>query len=426
MESQPERPVEKWLRAAATKRREEAAGPFKLHPADRRLLQDEVSRVFPKPAPQARGFQNWWRALPRLAWGIGLVAVLGVVVWIVVPKQAHDSEMLAFRKDTDTRAAIEPDKIPTRELQPFDKFAGAAANEPTAPATASPAAQPGPARSAELALALEESRSALASTKEKGEPAAGVAAARVVAAPPAEAPATTPTPAEPSVLSARRFGLARPNATPAAPPAGIAPTNVLAFRSQPLADIQHLAVADALQNVRVSQQFSNLTLPAATTQRKVESAAKPLSSQVLNNFNVEQTGNELKVVDQDGSVYAGFVEAEAMTTQGKAAGRAGSIGGEIAKQQVPADQSQNYFFRVAGTNRSLNQRVVFTGNFLPGTNTMAQSLDVLRNQAALNERRQQQNALRVPPVQLQNFRVAGEAIVGERQQLMINAVPAGK
>lgn len=355
-----------------------------------------------------------------------MVAVLGVLVWIVVPKSAHETEMVAFRKDADTRAATERDKLSAREMKPLDRFAGAAANQPAAPAPPLPAAQPEPAKSANLELAREESRSAPAITKEKAESGAGMAAAPVVAAPPTEAPITTPAPAEPSALFARRFGLARPNATPATPLAEIAPTNVLAFRSEPLADIQKLAVADAVRNLRASQQFSNLAQSLTTVQRGMEPASKRLSSQVLNNFNVEQAGNELKVVDQDGSVYAGFVEAEAVPGQGQVAGRAGAVGGEITKQQAPSELSQNYFFRVAGTNRSLNQRVVFTGNLLPGTNAMTQSLDALRDQSVLNNRAQQQNTLRVPPVQLQNFRVAGQAVVGERQQLMINAVPAGK
>ena len=47
---EPERKIEKLLRAYAKKRRAQAGDPLKLHPATRRLLQDEIARN----APQAR------------------------------------------------------------------------------------------------------------------------------------------------------------------------------------------------------------------------------------------------------------------------------------------------------------------------------------------------------------------------------------
>ena len=51
---EPERKIEKLLRAYAQKRRAAAGDPLKLHPATRRLLQDEVSRRAPKPEPFKR------------------------------------------------------------------------------------------------------------------------------------------------------------------------------------------------------------------------------------------------------------------------------------------------------------------------------------------------------------------------------------
>jgi hypothetical protein len=54
MANEPERPIEKLLRAAAQKRRDEAGGRFELHPANRRLLQGEVTRTFPKTRARQR------------------------------------------------------------------------------------------------------------------------------------------------------------------------------------------------------------------------------------------------------------------------------------------------------------------------------------------------------------------------------------
>ena len=43
MANEPERPIEKLLRDAAQKRRDEAGAPLELHSATRRLLQGEVA-----------------------------------------------------------------------------------------------------------------------------------------------------------------------------------------------------------------------------------------------------------------------------------------------------------------------------------------------------------------------------------------------
>ena len=45
---EPERPIEKLLRDAGKKRRDDAGAPFELHPAARRLLQGEVAQRFGK------------------------------------------------------------------------------------------------------------------------------------------------------------------------------------------------------------------------------------------------------------------------------------------------------------------------------------------------------------------------------------------
>ena len=86
--------------------------------------------------------------------------------------------------------------------------------------------------------------------------------------------------------------------------------------------------------------------------------------------------------------------------------------------------SQSYSFRVAGTNRSLNQKVVFTGNLLTATNLVslvpaATNLspgDVLeRNQAV-----PVQHGL----VPLLNSRISGKVVIGSRKAVEINALPA--
>src|SRR5262245_41516034 len=80
---EPERKIEKLLRAFGKKRRDDAGAPLELHPATRRLLQGEVARRAPK-----RSKENSFVALmsllrPRLAF-ILPVAIIGLIVGVVV------------------------------------------------------------------------------------------------------------------------------------------------------------------------------------------------------------------------------------------------------------------------------------------------------------------------------------------------------
>lgn len=135
---------------------------------------------------------------------------------------------------------------------------------------------------------------------------------------------------------------------------------------------------------------------------------------VLEEFTVEQNGQALTIVDRDGSVYNGFarqadaerqnVNAESgnpiqmvpnsnnggrggaainQTTmnraysQNQAPGQAGgsqNLGAAQTAQFQNAPEPQNYFFRVEGTNRSLNQRVVVVGNLLQNNAGNAQNI----------------------------------------------------
>ena len=112
MANEPERPIETLLRAAAKKRRDEAGAPFALHPADRRVLQQEVARTFAPGKPETRGFAQrlglWW---PQLAAGLGILAVLGLSVWLVLPppERAKPEALMARNQPApEARPAKEP------------------------------------------------------------------------------------------------------------------------------------------------------------------------------------------------------------------------------------------------------------------------------------------------------------------------------
>src|SRR5579862_4800516 len=80
----PEREIEKLLRAYAQKRRADAGDPLKLHPANRRLLQGEVSQRSPKPAAGG-AFWSLLALFRRPAFVLGVVAVALVGVSLFLP-----------------------------------------------------------------------------------------------------------------------------------------------------------------------------------------------------------------------------------------------------------------------------------------------------------------------------------------------------
>lgn len=127
---------------------------------------------------------------------------------------------------------------------------------------------------------------------------------------------------------------------------------------------------------------------------------------ILNNFEFEQTGNRIRLLDEDGSVYSGN-----MLSSDEAKKRFYRV-----QQNAPAAQSaaqpiqQQGLFFAFGTNLSLKQEVSIEANILQWTNTNA--LPALAPAAAgQNERGAAQNI------------ISGRARVGTNQEVLIRAVP---
>src|SRR6266567_381414 len=127
---EPERRIEKWLRAFAKKRREQAGDPLKLHPVARQQLQKEIVR---RSTGSSRGGWSFFLGLrPRLAFALCFIAL--VVVGLVLlpnftrPKPASLASATLSR-DRD-------------EMMPAEKTAPALAPPPASTA-ASPLAGEG-------------------------------------------------------------------------------------------------------------------------------------------------------------------------------------------------------------------------------------------------------------------------------------------
>ncbi|HXT40080.1 MAG TPA: hypothetical protein VN887_08655, partial [Candidatus Angelobacter sp.] len=87
MPDEPNRSVDEQLKAWAQKRRGEAGAPVELHPATRKLFQDEVARTFPKKTPELPAPSGGWLKLfwPRLALAGSIGAVLIILAGLSGP-----------------------------------------------------------------------------------------------------------------------------------------------------------------------------------------------------------------------------------------------------------------------------------------------------------------------------------------------------
>jgi hypothetical protein len=152
-----------------------------------------------------------------------------------------------------------------------------------------------------------------------------------------------------------------------------------------------LSRADVNNSQRFFRQAVAPTDGLAANARPLEALVAKKSevagaAQVLSEFTVEQQGNSVRLMDFDGSVYAGVIDAPvtaepeklqeevARDKDGFAANRALK---EQEARQAGANQAGEYSFRASGSNAALRQLVVVNARFRLGTNA---------NSAVVNQR----------------------------------------
>ena len=210
------------------------------------------------------------------------------------------------------------------------------------------------------------------------------------------------------------------------PPAkpGTIPTSTPQRDKQYLLD-KAVARTDAGKSLFSNSQRYVQIRPAAAPAGSAASVTRsvPGAAPVLASFQVEQSGGQIRVVDEDGSVYSGYLQlTNAPSAAPPAADQSLAPATANADQKTPPPAEQNYYFIVSGTNRSLNQAVLFTGNVVA---TADEALLRQQSNVAANVRGQLQklpvNQLQLP---LLNSRVTGTAWIENRKQIEINAAPA--
>jgi hypothetical protein len=376
MVNEPERPIEKLLRAAATKRRDEAGPPFELHPTDRRLLQGEVARTLGKAQQERQPLVvlvlGVW---PRFAWAVAVLAVLGVAVWLVVPGPAGRRQAFLLAKNESVSEAA-----PAKQLSPPLPAAPATASAPPTTVAQGEPARVALAETAQLAprapayepsveghpppknafpaqasgregekLALATS-SQLADRKKAAEveaatsggtavPASGGTAslarelrygaaaqpsapAAVQAGPPASAPMAAASAAVTTIAadeSANRTadksgasGFAYKSVTEATFADRLTPS------SAATASLGKSMAEEQGQNkgLATAQRYFRIT-PGTKMKLGPSEQAKP-AQPVLASFQVEQAGRVLRVIDEDGSVYTGYWQMAAPARRARA------------------------------------------------------------------------------------------------------------
>lgn len=395
MPETPEREIEKQLRQHAEARRN-AAGEASLHPATRRVLQAEVRQRWGGTGGQ-RPKAPWFARLgPRFALAFGLLAMMvTAAVLLLGPAPREHADFAKLNVQDELKKNL-------RGL----------------PADAQPASGPMSDRSAMSAPAPMASARPTEDSSSKRYAESSVGGSVVLADNESVAESAAPKPAAPATDEySAATALASKSAAPAAEGRFFASSGVTAGTNDKdglsgtakmderakLTSLSRevLAITNAGQEgLGQAQAFRNVAV--ATDEKARQSVAVP----VLMNFTVAQNGNQLTVVDADGSVYQGTVEPVVLVSADESKDMdafarrrndaanprlSGGIGGAdgqglatfesnqpaarpataaLAANIAPdtaviaAAEMQNWQFKVEGTNRSLQQRVIFTGNLI--------------------------------------------------------------
>jgi hypothetical protein len=441
-------PIEEQLRAYAQARREAAGEPLELHPVTRRSLQEEVARTCAGEQASALVRAPRWGALwLRLGFGAGLaaVAVLAILNWgprdevhqlaQVEPRGQAGATM--FMTAPEESAVRELPTAPPPPLSRDDPDPRSQTLDVSAPAFESKAvADADVAETGRSAGATSTVRDMESARRLPLEPAAiggaGVALKDAQGEPAAEAEAlrkvAPPSGSGVALVFKSEDGM---RAEAAAPPNRMEDERKMAMppaEAQPKAATTpsvHLGAQLAAGQVKAKEAVALRFVqsrPYAQYRRNINSPAQP---EVLTAFDIRRDGSRIVVTDADGSLYVGEVLERDETQEHRdafPASRPPVARTETAQrlQTAPAPPQQlrsqpatldavpppargiqaveAVFFRVRGTNQSLQKSVVIEGVLqLP----------------------QSSGNLPAAPI----LRVQGRATVGTNHEIPIDALP---
>ncbi|HEY1661209.1 MAG TPA: hypothetical protein VGI03_02220 [Verrucomicrobiae bacterium] len=466
---EPERKIEKWLRAYAKKRRAAAGEPSKMHPAMRRILQSEVARL---GRPEEKPSLSLWQLVRQeWAWLAGFALVIFFTATLFLPalssakhKVQHVTAMTRLRLiDTGLQLAAENNngklpaslndltnelgKIPSdpRDGKPFVYVAGGAtlddlqtnsvlAYSPDdqggravlfadgridmeTPAEFSDKAKDLPTQLALRSREIQNAKTPEVTTMAKNESDLSEPMTTLPPNPEEPAPGESQLMASTTGVTTNTQGthffggfggvggfggIPHPAASPPRVPLAIAANQALPPQGQFYRNI-------AQQNASPPNSKADLLMQSIVVQPQAV---------VLVNFQLQQNGNALRVVDSDGSIYVGSILPTNTLAQNIPS--QAENGEDTLKPSQSTDQSigqstaGTLSFRVTGLNRTSQQNVIFDGN-LAAVST-ANGINNTTFQPRQQTARQQQS---LPP----GYHVTGNATVGGTNQINIDAVP---
>ncbi len=408
MVDEPNNKMDQVLRNYAAKRREGAAEPS-LHPATRRMLQDEVKRVYPQEETPKRG--RWIATLfPHLAAVMAVTLVLTVAVLLLKGNKKVDLANLPEQQSATAPAPAKDELIVQEARQAVPEEPArlkALADQEKQDAPADSASVPAPKEAGREAEESEQSSSSsmLFYLQNPELPR------RYGLLPPgAQAPATSgATPPTSSRDAVKSESLARnePIASGATPAIAAPPASSVAAASaiQPATQPQPVTLAKA------KAEDENLALLAPLAQAPVGQAAQPVNLgaalrldfvgvtnlapvrsnfTMFSRFQLEQAGEQVRFTEQDGGVYVGRIQPRSELSrdyfsslniaEAKTRSRSTTLGGagglvNVTNMPPPAG-TEAWLFRATGFNRALGKQVVFEGQYFAptnqlGTNTVA-------------------------------------------------------
>jgi len=308
MPSEPKKPIEQMLEALAKARRAEFGDDPKMPNPMRARLHEEIARVGAAEEENVERRTSWVTMFwPRVT----VAAALATLIVLVPAIWWNRSHPLAGSGDLALR----------------DRTAGAADGvNPAVPAENTLEKVPAASTTKPTVNLADNSQI-------KIEPDKEIAAAKIQAAP-AAAPAAG---ADSRAKSDTMAGVAPPVAQPSS--------------AGSLGPKQQISQQSALQSFRNNAQVSR-------------------AANVLNTFQVQQEGSEIRVLDADGSTYMGKIEQSAnnaeldsrITARHDAAKQTRSYAAKAVRENETATPPESYF-RATGFNVSLKKTLVFEGNY---------------------------------------------------------------
>lgn len=451
--------MDKPLREYAQKRREQAGPPMEMPPGTHAALHAEIERMLREGDSEPEAPREAWSPLATL-WrrvligGAGVALALIVIgVWLKI-QDAEDTRMASVREQSlDLFAESARPGAPAVQEIAAGGFGGggvidnlgvvqeetlARRGRSDAPAERSFGIRQTATVDLAASAPSEAGRGAVAEMYSNAPrwqfqlPEAAVADAKIavaagVSTPPHEVapPAGAqpePTPLADAPVLALRTSRPETRLQFGAANAGDVPSETSLVRqfgrpAQPEPAARPLALATPQPSAKAPEKIAPGRVVSANNFyfQQAERATRyrrnlnsPPVPNVLPTFEVQQIGTNVRIVDWDESVYEGSIEAAPAVVQ-------------VAP--APEQAVQSFNFQAIGTNRTLQQRVVFTGNFAsPAGGLIAEQ----EGQAAISATRTAGNQIVVQPALanqavgnaalsnvLPRARIEGNAIIGD-------------